>query len=1065
MDMSRINSQRLAIREPPAVGGAVVARQGPRSRQARPGRHPATASPLHLACWNVRSLGVTSSLDSFHPRKSAVIDLELLRLGVDVSALGETWLTGNGSIREANFTFYWTGYPDLERPKHGVGFAICNKLLSFVETPVAISPRLMSLQLHTTSGPVSLLSAYAPTLTSPDDQKDAFYLQLSETLSKIDRGHRIIILGDLNARVGSNTNAWPDVLGPHGVGSMNENGQRLLELCATHRLCIPSTFFKGSPWSKMTWQHPRSKRWHQLDHVITQKKHLQDIIHCRTMHSADCDTDHSLVRCKLKLKPKKIHLSCSKPLSTLNVLATKSKEKCQHFQASIQSTFVQSAPPQDAASAWLRIRDTVGVCALSSFGRRTVKQPDWFRHHADTLHQALAEKRAARLAVMQDPSPQATSLWKQSRSKVQRLTREAKHNYWSDISKRAEDCSATGNTGGMYQALKEALGPPVKKSSPLRSLTGELLTNPDDQLDRWVEHYSSLYAQPVAASEAAIIAAVPQLPVLHELDYDITIDEVHKTIKLLRNNKAPGVDGLPSEIFRCGGDSLTEELHHLFSICWNEGTIPDELRNANIVTLYKNKGFRCDCNNYRGISLLSQPGKIYARLVLPRLQIIANRILPESQCGFRPGRSTTDMIFSVRQIQEKCIEQGRPLYAVFVDLTKAFDYVSRSGLFLVLRLLGCPPKLLKTIQEFHDQMKATVQFEGSRSKEFPISCGVKQGCVLAPTLFGIYFSAVLRRAFPNPTGVLLHTRSTGGLFNLARLRSKTMVNRVQIRELLYADDAAFIANSEVELQAMCSSFASACEEFGLKISLGKTVVFAQPAGLSPIITVNNHVLSNVTKFTYLGSTVDNTNSLDCELDSRIGKASTTFGRLSERVWKNKSLSLHLKIKVYEACILSTLLYGSETWCTYRRHEHRLNAFHFRCLRTILGFTWKDHVPNTAILSTTKSTDMYTVLRIRRLRWAGHTCRMDDSRLPKALLFGEIADAPRCAGRPRLRYKDVLKRDLQVFGIPHNTWETSAGNRAKWQAAIRSGAKRSCQQYTDFLNCRRLKRLANRRPRR
>ncbi|CAM4709419.1 unnamed protein product [Leuciscus chuanchicus] len=821
MELSGKNSQRLATREPPVNRGAVVARQGSRSRQARLGRHPATASQLRLACWNVRSLGVTSCLDGVHPRKSAVIDRELLRLRVDIAALSETWLTGSGSVREANFTFYWTGYPDNERPKHGVGFAICNKLLCFTETPISISPRLSSLRLHTTAGPVTLLSTYAPTLTSPDDQKDSFYLLLSETLSNISRGHRIFILGDFNARVGSNTTAWPDVLGPHGVGSLNDNGQRLLELCATHKLCIPSSFFEGSIWSKMTWQHPRSKRWHQLDHVIIQRNHLQDLTHVRSMHSADCDTDHSLVRCKIKLNPKRIHLSSPKPSPTFDILATKSKEICQQFQASLQAKFVLSAPTQDATLAWLRFRNIVRDCALSSFGRRTRKQPDWFRCYADTLLPSLANKRAARLAVKQDSSPHTIAHWKQTRSEVQRLTREAKHLYWESICRRVEHCSATGNTGGMYQGLKQALGPPVKKSSPLRSATGEILTNLDDQLNRWVEHYSSLYAEPVTASEAAIVSAVPQLPIILELDNIITLNEVKKTISLLKNNKAPGVDGLPPEIFFSGGNTLAVELHHLFSICWNEGTIPDELRNANIVTLYKNKGDRCDCNNYRGIALLSQPGNVLARLILPRIQVIANRILPESQCGFRPGRSTIDLIFSVRQIQEKCIEQGRPLYAVFVDLTKAFDYVSRSGLFTILCQLGCPPKLLKIIQEFHVLTKATIQFEGSRSKEFPIFCGVKQGCVLAPTLFGIFFSAVLRRAFPVPSGVLLHTRSSGNLFNLARLRAKTKINRVHIRELLYADDAAFLANSETELQAMCSSFAAACEEFGLKISLGK----------------------------------------------------------------------------------------------------------------------------------------------------------------------------------------------------------------------------------------------------
>ena len=115
------------------------------------------------------------------------------------------------------------------------------------------------------------------------------------------------------------------------------------------------------------------------------------------------------------------------------------------------------------------------------------------------------------------------------------------------------------------------------------------------------------------------------------------------------------------------------------------------MRNAKIITLYKNKGDRSDCNNYRGISLLSIIGMIFAREVLVRLQILTERIYPESQCGFRSKRSTVDMIFSIRQLQKKCREQQMPVYIAFIDLTKAFDLVTRQGLFQLLKKIGCPP--------------------------------------------------------------------------------------------------------------------------------------------------------------------------------------------------------------------------------------------------------------------------------------------------------------------------------------------------------------------------------------
>jgi len=131
------------------------------------------------------------------------------------------------------------------------------------------------------------------------------------------------------------------------------------------------------------------------------------------------------------------------------------------------------------------------------------------------------------------------------------------------------------------------------------------------------------------------------------------------------------------------------------------------MRDSIITTLFKNKGDCSDCNNYQGISLLCVAGKLFTRVAIHRLQQLAERVYPESQCGFRSQRSTVDMI-SVRQLQEKCREQQQPLFIAFIDLTKAFDLVSRDGLFKILPLISCPPKLLSFLESFHNNMHGTV---------------------------------------------------------------------------------------------------------------------------------------------------------------------------------------------------------------------------------------------------------------------------------------------------------------------------------------------------------------------
>ena len=97
------------------------------------------------------------------------------------------------------------------------------------------------------------------------------------------------------------------------------------------------------------------------------------------------------------------------------------------------------------------------------------------------------------------------------------------------------------------------------------------------------------------------------------------------------------------------------------------------------------------------------------------------------------------MIFATQQIQEKCREQQMPLDIAFIDLTKAFDLVSRKGLFNILKKIGCPETLLSIITSYHKEMQGVISFDGEESSSFPINNGVKQGCVLAKTLFRIIF--------------------------------------------------------------------------------------------------------------------------------------------------------------------------------------------------------------------------------------------------------------------------------------------------------------------------------------
>ena len=133
-----------------------------------------------------------------------------------------------------------------------------------------------------------------------------------------------------------------------------------------------------------------------------------------------------------------------------------------------------------------------------------------------------------------------------------------------------------------------------------------------------------------------------------------------------------------------------------------------------------------------------------------------------------------------------------------------------------------------------------------------------------------------------------------------------------------------------------------------------------------------------------------------------------------------------------ACVMSTLLYGSESWALHARQEYKLNTFHLRNLRRILNIAWQDKAPNTKVLVRANLSSMHSLLKQRRLRWLGHVCRMEEGRTPKEILFGELAEGKRPAGRPQLRFKDICKRYLKSMNIDANSWENLAKDRSAWR---------------------------------
>nr|VZI46780.1 unnamed protein product [Spirometra erinaceieuropaei] len=813
----------------------------------------------------------------------------------------------------------------------------------------------MSLRLPLRRGGkfATIISAYAPPMSSPDvAARDKFYEDLHALLATVSKADKLIVLGDFNARVGTDHTAWRGVLGPHGLRGSNVNGLLLLRTCAEHRLTLTNTFFCLPEREKATWRHPRSRQWHLLDYVLVRRRDQRDVLVTKAIAGADGWTDHRLVisKMRIRLQPRR------------------------------------------------RPQDTVQSTALAVLGRAPRQHQDWFDDNDAAISNLLAEKNRLHKAYVDHPTEDNKAAFYRSRRQLQQRLREMQDAWTARKAEEIQGYADLNEWKNFFSAIKAVYGPPTKGTAPFLSADGStLLTEKSQILQRWAEHFRGVLNRPFVISDAAI-ARLPQVATNVDLDLPPSLQETIRAVQQLSSGKAPGSDAIPAEVYKHGGPLLMDHLTALFQEMWRQGEVPQDFRDATIVHLYKRKGYRQVCDNHHGISLLNIAGKIFARILLNRLNNhLEQGLLPESQCGFRRHRGTTDMIFAARQLQEKCQEMRTHLYSTFVDLTKAFDTVNREGLWKIMQKFGCPERFAQMVRQLHDGMMAQVTDNGAVSEAFAVTNGVKQGCVLAPTLFSLMFSAMLMYAYRyERPGIRIAYRTDGHLLNHRRMNFQSRVSTATMHELLFADDCALNTTSEAEMQRSMDLFSAACKNFGLVINTQNTLLILQPPPNSatapnapPQINVNGTELQVVENFPYLGSTLSRNTKIDDEVANRISRASQVFGRLRNTVCNRHGLQLSTKLKMYKAVILPTLKYGAETWTVYTRQARRLNHFHLSCLRRILRLNWQDRIPDTEVLERTGILSIYAILRQMQLATSSantttfHTPRDD----------GATSDAP------------------------------------------------------------------------
>ncbi|BHF63531.1 hypothetical protein SprV_0200652400 [Sparganum proliferum] len=526
---------------------------------------------LTLAAWNVRSL-LDNPRSNRPERRTALVARELARYKVDIAALSETRFSEQGQLEEvgAGYTFFWSGRPRTERRDAGVAFAIRNDIVGRLPClPQGINDRLMSLRLPLRRGGkfATIISAYAPPLTSPMVARDKFYEDLHALLATVSKADKLIVLGDFNARVGTDHTAWRGVLGPHGLRGSNDNGLLLLRTCAEHRLILTNTFFCLPEREKATWRHPRSRQWHLLDYVLVRRRDQRDVLVTKAIAGADGWTDHRLVisKMRIRLQPRR-RPQGKRPPGRLNAALLSlpahhlrfSNELAQRLD-NLPIAAVAAAEAVDVAAEnasvenrWCQLRDTIQSTALAVLGRARRQHQDWFDDNDAVISNLLAEKNRLHKAYVDHHTADNKAAFYRSRRQLQQRLREMQDAWTARKAEEIQGYADRNEWKNFFSAIKAVYGSADEGHGPLLSADGStLLTEKTQILQRWAEHFRGVLNRPSAISDVAI-DRLPQVETHAGLDLPPSLQETIRAVQQLSSGKAPGSDA-SAEVYKHGG--------------------------------------------------------------------------------------------------------------------------------------------------------------------------------------------------------------------------------------------------------------------------------------------------------------------------------------------------------------------------------------------------------------------------------------------------------------------------------------------------------------------------------
>uniref|UniRef100_W5NKK8 Reverse transcriptase domain-containing protein n=1 Tax=Lepisosteus oculatus TaxID=7918 RepID=W5NKK8_LEPOC len=360
---------------------------------------------------------------------------------------------------------------------------------------------------------------------------------------------------------------------------------------------------------------------------------------------------------------------------------------------------------------------------------------------------AIRERNEARKKMLQRPTRTSTAEFSRKRTLAKRLCRYRKREWQNRMLQETEELYRNKETRKVYQKITENKNGFQPRLAMCVDKEGNLIGDGRKILERWAEYFEELLNDAGEMDETGEEEEADEDTTERESCWNPpTVFEFKEAIRNMKNNKAPEEDAITAEMLKYDEEELADTSYKIISI------ILGEKWSITLVCPIHKKGSKLDCLNYCRISLLNVAYKVFPKVLASRLEAHAEQVLGHTQCGFRCNQSTTDHIFTIRCISEKCYEYNIDVHKLFIDNKRAYDSVDRAYLYQTLGQLGVAWQLIRLVK----MTMTKVKVQNQESHEFQVRQGLRQGHALSSLLVNLVLESVKRNIDINKGGTLLN---------------------------------------------------------------------------------------------------------------------------------------------------------------------------------------------------------------------------------------------------------------------------------------------------------------------